>query len=137
MTENPRPETPLDVQSYFYNTLKEIDEKIKPDDVEKYFEFIDWPDKLGARFKRYLPKGFKKLVSLVQEWGGEYDRDRRQFVIPKPTAKEVPTKPSPAPSQVTMGYYVIKPGYYPNFPVARILSGKFSFRLNIGKSKAQ
>lgn len=89
MSEKLRPETTLDVESLFSDALE-----MKPDKVESYFEFIDWPDKLGARFKRFLPTGFNKLMALVREWGGEYDRDRRQFIIPKPTAKE-PTPISP------------------------------------------
>lgn len=127
MSEKPRPETSLDLQGYFCEILN-----MKPDQVEKYFEFIAWSKAIGARFKKYLPHGFKDLAAAVEGWGGNYDRDRRQFVIPKSNVNNI-TKPAPSHPQKTTEVppIPVKPGYYEKFPINLILSPKFSFRLNI------
>lgn len=126
MSDKPRPETPLDLQGYFCDILE-----MKPDELEKYFEFIDWPQSIGARFKKYLPHGFKDLADAVQGWGGQYDRDRRQFVLPKST-KGVGRKEAPPHSEKTTE---ISPGKeVPRFtflPTDSILSMSFQSRVSV------
>jgi len=118
----PPPQNALDVESFFCDALG-----MKPSEVEAYFEFVDWPGKLGARFKRYLPTGFDKLMALVKEWSGEYDRDRRQFVIPKPTAKDIPAQP-PKTTDVRPGAEIPR---FTFLPTESVLSMPFQSRISI------
>ena len=126
MTAKPRPETTTDLEAYFCEILN-----MKPNQVESYFEFLDWPEAIGARFKKYLPHGFKDLAGAVQSWGGQYDRDRRQFVVSKPT-KDVGKAEASQPDKTTE----ISPGKeVPRFtflPTDSILSMPFQSRVSIG-----
>jgi len=123
-------ETPLDLQVFFHDVLG-----IAPDKLEAMFEFGESKD--GWIYAKKQPKAwleseqFKALARAVTEIGGEYVRGEFTFRVPGPAFKkpeppvEQPKQPLPLPPTI------IAPGYYPNFPIEKILSPQHCFRINI------
>jgi len=99
--------------------------------VKEWFDFEE--DKQGFFTAILKPKlflseaDFKTMCRLTRDLGGEYVQGQRVWRVPgpyaeteKPAAPNEPSQPAP-----------VKPGYYPEYPIDRILSPKFCFRVNI------
>jgi len=108
--------------------------------VEDYFKVGEAKD--GYFFavkheKKWLETNeFKAMCALARDLGGDYIKEEFTWRVPGPLAKKQPSAPQPQsrseePSKPTI--YVVKPGYYPNFPIDNILSPKRCFRLNIAE----
>lgn len=73
---------------------------------------------------------YSDIYARLKEIGAQYKGGRRLWEVPLANQEKAvgfePTKPAP-------GYYRVNPGYYPQFPIDKILSSKFSFRLNIAE----
>jgi hypothetical protein len=88
--------------------------------------------------KKFLdPADFKAICALTRDLGGdgEYTKASRSWKVPskfaltqpEKTSKEVPRGEVPLPTAIP----IIKLGYYPEFPLANILSPQFTLRMHI------
>ena len=74
--ETVRPETALDVEVLVHEHVPSIT-------LEKYMEFTEDKDNLIIQIKKYMPKGWDKIMDLVTLWDGEYNKLKRRWIIPK------------------------------------------------------
>jgi len=141
-SESPsKPET-LEVLKHVFGKILSIPEDQLP------FEFYERDGELVAHQNGYIPNyddWFKIHDYAMQVGKAEQSEEDRSwyFIFPKPRAEE---KPSPLPlhlKEETPEEHekpdekekeekpTLEPGYYPEFPVNRILSHPFSFRVNV------
>jgi ParB/RepB/Spo0J family partition protein len=139
-----KPESLDDLRRIFSRLLGVSEEKLP-------FEFYERNDELVAHQEGYIEDYDKwfKVYQFARDMGrAEQAEDDRNwyFIFPKPKAEE---KPSPLPLHLREEVTVpeapeehekpvvveekppLKPGYYPEFLVDRILSHPFSFRVNV------
>lgn len=98
------PKTPVDVEVILREHLPDVD-------LEQYLDFTEDDQHLIIKIMRYLPGDtWNVIMSLVQEWGGDYDKPKRWWLIPKkqeppestPSVEEPETHESIAGQQMTV-----------------------------------
>jgi len=107
------------------------------------FEFYERDGELVAHQNGYIPEydDWFKIFNYARQVGRvEQDEEDRSWYFVFPKTEELPEsneKPSGLPLHLRMGTATkeslkpLEPGYYPEFPVDRIITHPFSFRVNV------
>jgi len=135
-----RPVCENDLRVLFLDELK-----ITAKEFDEFFQIVEEKTQLIIKMRKFLgDERWRQILDLVVMWNGEYQKaPAKQFVIPigpalkqpstSPDVRSAPIQGAPQPKPTPAPVSVVAPGYYPNFPIERLLSPQHCFRVNIAE----